>query len=32
MHKSKRYNWALFAGHLMIEKLLKAYYTKLHGD
>lgn len=24
MYKSKRYNWSLFIGHLMIEKLLKA--------
>jgi HEPN domain-containing protein len=26
----KRYNWALFIGHLCIEKLLKAYYIKIH--
>jgi HEPN domain-containing protein len=25
---TKNYNWALFVGHLVIEKLLKAYYTK----
>ena len=25
---SKDYNWALFLGHLMIEKLLKAIYVK----
>ncbi|MCF8307867.1 MAG: HEPN domain-containing protein [Bacteroidales bacterium] len=24
MYNSKRYSWALFIGHLMIEKLLKA--------
>jgi HEPN domain-containing protein len=24
----KRYNWSLFLGHLVIEKLLKAYYVK----
>lgn len=28
MFKSKRNSWALFIGHLMIEKLLKAYYVK----
>jgi HEPN domain-containing protein len=32
MHNSKRYNWALFAGHLMIEKLLKAYFVKIKSD
>lgn len=26
--ESKDYNWALFIGHIVIEKLLKAYYTK----
>jgi len=26
--KSKDYSWALFMGHLVIEKLLKAYYVK----
>ncbi len=26
--KSKDYHWALFMGHLVIEKLLKAYYIK----
>jgi HEPN domain-containing protein len=25
---TKNYNWALFIGHLVIEKLLKAYYIK----
>lgn len=24
------YNWAMFLGHLVIEKLLKASYTKIH--
>lgn len=28
MFESKRYNWALFAGHLLIEKLLKALFVK----
>jgi HEPN domain-containing protein len=26
----KRYNWALFIGHLVIEKLIKASYVKIH--
>ncbi len=26
MFDSKKYNWSLFVGHLMIEKYLKAYY------
>ncbi|MDX9909515.1 MAG: HEPN domain-containing protein [Mariniphaga sp.] len=26
--KSKDYNWALFIGHLVIEKLLKAHWVK----
>jgi len=25
---NKRYNWSLFVGHLLIEKLLKALYVK----
>ena len=25
--QSKDYNWALFLGHLVIEKLLKAHYV-----
>lgn len=32
MFESKRYNWALFIGHLMIEKLLKAYFVKVKSD
>lgn len=32
MYESKRYNWALFIGHLMIEKLLKAYFVKEKSD
>ena len=28
--KIGRNNWALFIGHLCIEKLLKAYYIKIH--
>ncbi len=32
MYKSKRYNWSLFIGHLMIEKLFKAYFVKVNSD
>ena len=28
LFNSKSYNWALFMGHLTIEKLLKAYFVK----
>lgn len=28
LFKKKDYSWALFVGHLVIEKLLKAYYVK----
>ena len=27
----KKYNWALFVGHLMIEKLLKAYFVRINA-
>ncbi len=26
--KAREYHWALFIGHLVVEKLLKAYYVK----
>ena len=32
MYDSERYNWSLFIGHLMIEKLLKAFYVKAKSD
>jgi HEPN domain-containing protein len=32
MYESKRYTWALFVGHLMMEKLLKAYYVKVNNE
>src|SRR6056297_3085264 len=32
MFKSKRYSWSLFIGHLMIEKLIKAYYVDVKSD
>jgi HEPN domain-containing protein len=28
MFNTRNYSWALFMGHLVIEKLLKAYYVK----
>jgi len=28
--KSGDFNWAMFLGHLVIEKLLKALYVKIH--
>jgi len=28
MYATKRFNWSLFIGHLMIEKLLKALFIK----
>ena len=28
MFNSKSYHWALFLGHISLEKLLKAYYVK----
>ena len=32
LYESRRNNWALFVGHLMIEKLLKALFVKINGD
>jgi len=31
LFENKRYNWSLFIGHLMIEKLLKSLYVKLNN-
>ena len=28
LFKGKNYSWSLFVGHIVVEKLLKAYYTK----
>ncbi len=28
LYQTKNYSWALFMGHLVIEKLLKALYVK----
>jgi hypothetical protein len=30
MYRIKRYNWSLFIGHLVIEKLIKATYVKIN--
>ncbi|MDR1418531.1 MAG: HEPN domain-containing protein [Endomicrobium sp.] len=32
MFKSKHYHWALFVGHLVVEKLLKALFVKIHSN
>ena len=32
MYDNGRYNWSLFLGHLLIEKLLKALYVKNYSD
>ena len=32
LFRSKSYHWALFMGHIAIEKLLKAYYVKQKGS
>ena len=32
MYKTKHFDWALFIGHLAIEKLLKALYLKTTGE
>jgi len=31
-YKSKDYNWALYIGHLVLEKLLKAIFVKTHPE
>jgi len=30
--ESRNYNWALFLGHLVLEKLIKAYFVKKTGS
>lgn len=32
LFKSKDYAWSLFVGHLVIEKLLKAYFIKVNRE
>lgn len=29
---AKKYSWSLFIGHLVLEKLMKAYFVKVNGD
>jgi HEPN domain-containing protein len=29
--QSKKHNWALFLGHIVLEKLIKAYFVKTTG-
>jgi len=31
LFKNKKYDWCLFIGHLVIEKMLKAFYVKNVG-
>ena len=31
LYDSRIYHWALFMGHISLEKLLKAYFVKTHG-
>ncbi|OFY33793.1 MAG: DNA-binding protein [Bacteroidetes bacterium GWF2_38_335] len=32
LFKEKQYSWCLFVGHLVVEKLLKAYYVSKKDD
>lgn len=32
MQLNKKYNWSLFIGHLVIEKLLKALFVSVNND
>jgi len=32
LYQSKNYNWSLFLGHIVMEKMLKAYYVKKHHE
>jgi len=32
LFQSRNYNWALFLGHIVLEKLIKAYYVKKTGN
>jgi HEPN domain-containing protein len=32
LFRSKQYHWALFMGHIAMEKLLKAYFVKQNGN
>ena len=32
LFNNKKYNWSLFIGHLLVEKLLKALFVKINSD
>ena len=32
IYESKQYTWALFIGHLVLEKLLKGLYAKINTE
>ncbi len=32
LYEKKDFHWSLFMGHLVIEKLLKAYFIKVKGE
>jgi len=32
LYDSKSYNWALFLGHVSVEKLIKGLYVKKHNE
>jgi HEPN domain-containing protein len=32
LYQSEKYNWALFLGHIVLEKLIKAYFVKNIGS
>ena len=32
LYKDKKYNWCLFIGHLVVEKLVKALYAKHNSE
>lgn len=32
LYNTGNYSWCLFIGHLVIEKILKAYYVKSHNN
>jgi HEPN domain-containing protein len=32
LYQSRKYNWALFLGHIVLEKLIKAYFVKSNGS
>ena len=32
LYNSKSYNWSLFIGHIVLEKLIKALYVKINSE